>query len=187
MQKAIYTVGVSSKRAITEILSKRKGTYPYGYLQKVAREVNCSREYVRQVAQELGLRASFQEKPKCIDCGKEISRRSLRCRECNCRARSIPNVQCDYCGKSFHITKYVEAHHKLHFCSEKCHGGWLAEHANRSNRKKGGSTITHCAYCGKEIRVINSRLREKNFCSHYCTSLYYCASRYRRRGRAKLS
>ena len=173
-------MAVSSKRAeITEILSECKETYPYGYLRKVARKVDCSGEYVRQVAQKLGLRLRTQEKPKCVDCGKEVSHgNALRCRECSYRARSIPNVQCDYCGKLFHITKYVETHRKLHFCSEKCHGGWLGKHANHSNCKKRGSTITHCAYCGKEIKVINSELREKNFCSHRCSTL---GSRWQRR------
>ena len=167
-------VSVGSKRAaVIEILSKCRETYSYGYLQQVAREVNCSKQYVRQIAQELGLRFLPQEEHKCIDCGKKIHSGSLRCLECWSQTCRIPNARCDYCGKPIHIRKYAETHHKLHFCNKKCQGGWLGKHANRRNQRKGGSITAHCAYCGKEIRVADSKLREKNFCSYHCSILYY--------------
>lgn len=112
---------------------------------------------------------------QCIDCGKPISKRAIRCKSCAHKGSANPNWQgglveciCKYCGKKFTVSQ-SKADKGASFCSRVCMGKWQSENWIGENNPhwQGGGVILKCEWCGKEFEVAQHRAGSR-FCSYAC-------------------
>jgi hypothetical protein len=71
----------------------------------------------------------------------------------------IEKMVCEFCGRSFsrYTKPCIKKKNKRIYCSRKCF--------SNAQRK---DVFTVCAYCGKEIVIKPSRIKEFNFCNRKC-------------------
>jgi hypothetical protein len=132
---------------LLELIGDRDVLYR-GEMTRLAREVGCSREWVRQICARRGVKSRL--KPKlfgvCSGCRKRVAagNRSGFCAQCRTKkSRRVYTLTCTKCGEKF------ERSHKEHksflrraprhrlgpFCSRRC-----------SNKVSGD-----CSYCGRRV------------------------------------
>lgn len=110
---------------------------PNGLLQRIAKEIGCSREYVRQQAVKMHFEMSRPKikKPNriCLYCGKKFYAKRVNEKYCSPQCRYSVNFYthntltiCEECGLGFINPNSRSAHH-LHFCSKRCQGRHLGK------------------------------------------------------------
>lgn len=136
---------------------------------------------------------------QCFFCGKKFQREvwlakrfphNFCCKECRNQWKSIKfrgkanpmygrsghesptykrvEYQCHYCGKKFLAWPCL----KRKFCSTNCNVKWLQQKKGRLNHKWKDKIKCFCYMCGREVYLIPSRVKEKNFCSRNCQLEY---------------
>ena len=101
---------------------------------RIAEKMGVSRERIRQILKDAGVTTHFA-KPKyhCVDCGKELRRKAIRCRECFIK-HSFILIICDECNAPFYrrksdILQYPCSNTYGHlFCSRHCRSVWRGKH-----------------------------------------------------------
>ena len=74
-----------------------------GEAARIARELGCSRERVRQIARQLGVttKPPLEEPQSCTGCGKAMRYRKTRlCQSCR-RKNVLVSLKCVNCGRTF--------------------------------------------------------------------------------------
>ncbi len=114
----------------------------------MAKDLGISRERVRQLLKELGLKTNILKCGKrCPECGQKISSQSKLCRVCFLQKRflgSRVNLLCDSCGKRFlrlrseWKTSRIKGY-RFTFCNRRCQGHYLGIHSGFGNRRKNGN------------------------------------------------
>lgn len=173
---------------IREILVERYPcqAIPQGDLTTIAREVGCTRELVRQVANRVGWDGRlYSTAPwgkgapprQCHNCGSTegLGPKRRLCDTC----REIP-ATCLGCGKPFIITRdrlreanAQSARRKRApgYCSHAC---WMrsperiaVSRQPRPSMQKPRVTLT-CAWCGEAFTVVHARASVARYCSNRC-------------------
>lgn len=135
------------------------GVLPHGAMAQIAREVGCSREYVRQCANAIGFteRISRVQVQLCEICNQPLSRQNRSGIHQHCRSVELP---CAWCGAPVRRLRSKQASQARNrptidgvvvpftgrvFCNYTCvgayagtHYGW-GVHTDRSYKRK-----THC-------------------------------------------
>jgi len=132
---------VAIKDKLTRILEEE----PYIHLQiELAEELGVSREYVRQVVNELHLRHLLGVKIRkqlalCPECGESLSRHTPNregqvCIKCYLKKmeKRKRTLTCDTCGKEFkrtssEVNASINRKYKHSFCSRRCFGKWAGD------------------------------------------------------------
>jgi len=76
-------------------------------------------------------------------------------------------IQCNYCHKDVYKTPSIIRRAKLLFCNKSC----SASYYNSKRLLKG--KMIRCPICDKEVYKLPSRIKEKNFCSKSCSTIFY--------------
>jgi hypothetical protein len=128
---------------------------------RIARELGCSRERVRQIMGELGVTTKPPLEPQsCTGCGKAMSRRKTRlCQSCR-RKNVLVSLKCANCGRTFkrrrkeheaYLRRTVVKRRWGPVCSKQCSAkvtrscSWCGRSAG--NRRR-AHVATH-AFCGR--------------------------------------
>ena len=122
-------------RAILHARYDYCGRIPHGAAMEIAKQVGCSREFVRQVARREGYLTAKQWQPLrpkplkvCARCEKPVDNRSHSdyCHECQ-----YVTLPCNWCGKSIkRVASRVaweinRGRTGTVYCDRKCFGNWL--------------------------------------------------------------
>lgn len=137
----------TTRDRLLELIGDRDVLYR-GEMTRLARELGCSRERVRQICARQGIMSQLAPKMfgVCSACQKEVPlrNRSGLCAQCRAKmTRKVYTLNCTKCGREF------ERSHKRHksylrrapysrvgpFCSRSC-----------SNKISGD-----CSYCGRRV------------------------------------
>jgi len=125
--------------------------HPNGTLRFLADKVGLSRERVRQVLAEQGLRtvrARGRGKTRifkhCVLCNRRKKTTSPYC--IHCRKMFFPRksvIICEECGKRFErgfgeIRSREKRGHKARFCSRSCRSKWMARYQRAGSGRKLG-------------------------------------------------
>lgn len=114
----------------------------------------------------------FKGKSSQICCSRECS---------NKRKYKEIFVKCEICGKDIKRTKSEMKRNKHHYCSDKCRmkGMRIFNKGENNPNYKGATNVIKCSYCGKNIKVLNCNLKnrdgsiKKNFyCNTTCKGLH---------------
>ncbi len=131
-----------------------------GEAARIAREVGCSRESVRQAMQQIGITVKPPVEPQsCTGCGR--SRKYRRTRLCqSCRQKSaFVSLRCANCGRTFqrrrsdheaYLRRTVTQKRHGPVCSSQC-SAKISRSCSWCGRPLGGRWRSHIgqqAYCG---------------------------------------
>lgn len=115
---------------------------PFGALTEVGKKFGVTREYVRQIANAMGMGRLYKESRVCLECGGEKAAASQLCQSCYQASRKV-TLPCNNCGAP--VTRSAAAlvrriakdittstpHGSATYsgdvyCNRRCFGRWLA-------------------------------------------------------------
>ena len=143
--------------------------HPSWVLEQIAREVNVSRERVRQILETEGLPTRHPKKVRlCKICGNPTRNANKYCDACyiSWKASCWIEVTCNQCGKPKYrlISQYREA--RPHFCDNKCKARYVF-----NKFWEGHCRLLVCNRCGRTFSRTLSEIRPNQqhfYCSSKC-------------------
>ena len=148
---------------LVELIDGRS-SLEWGEMAVIARQLGCSRERVRQLANLLGLPRRMKvssQSSVCPSCRGTKSPRSLVCASCKVE-KSHPWVNCRNCGKPFRTRRSVLKRYLMYKGSRRY--GMLCK------KNCSGKVLVDCVFCGQEGHVWPSALQRRHFCNTECVS-----------------
>ncbi len=145
------------RKSLADALSGRT-QLERGEAAAIAREVGCSREYVRQVMRRLGVTIKPPAvPPSCTGCGRPMPNAKTRtCQSCR-RKNAFVTLKCAYCGKDFERRRSL-------------HDAYVRRTATQRRGPvcSRGCTATEprsCSWCGRSVgNRWRSRMGLQAFC-----------------------
>jgi hypothetical protein len=147
------------RKLLTEVLSGRT-QLKWGEAARIARELSCSREYVRQAMSRLGVSIKPPVKPQsCIGCGKAMKyRKSRLCQACRLK-NAVVSLKCTNCGRTFERRRIDHAAYLRRTVTRKSRGPVCS---NQCSAKVPRS----CSWCGQLVGLRWGRFAtQQAFCS----------------------
>lgn len=112
---------LTKQEELTRLLGGRTAVY-YGEQSSLAKEIGCTREWVRQLLDRMEIQTISRPVNRCTNCNQIVQPKTLFCRKC----RSISNhvgLTCSRCKKHFYrVRSKVERYYRYNPSTQRRNG-----------------------------------------------------------------